>query len=63
MMHIATLGIAGILFMLGVISIQIASLKPSSLFASVALMAVFIGCVSLAALLALAAFSRAATSL
>jgi hypothetical protein len=63
MLPATLLGIAGILFMLGIISLQIAALKPHSWAASIVVMLVFLGCAILAGLLAVAALSGVATSI
>lgn len=57
------LGLAGILFLLGVISLQIASLKPQSWPVAIALMLVFLGALILSGVLTVAALSGVATSL
>jgi hypothetical protein len=63
MLPATLLGVAGILFMLGVISLQLAALKPHSWSASIVIMLVFLGCTVLAGLLAVAALSGVATSI
>ena len=57
------IGVAGILFMLGVISLQIAALQPKSLLASIVLMLVFLASTGLSLLIVFAAITTGTTTL
>lgn len=63
MIAVIMIGVAGILFMLGVISLQIASFKPNSLIASIVLMLIFLACLGLSILIAFAALTAGTTPL
>jgi hypothetical protein len=56
-----TLGVAGILFMLGVISLQIGQLKDFGAVVSGFIILVFLACLILAGLIALAGLTMVAT--
>ena len=57
MISVITLGIAGILFMLGVISLQIVWIKPEDIFARILMTLIFLACTGLSLLIAVAALT------
>lgn len=59
MINLITIGIAGILFMLGIISMQIASFRPSNWFVAGVLTLIFLICTGLSGLLAFTALTSA----
>ena len=63
MLPAVLIGIAGILFMLGIISMQIASFRDNGWFFSAALTLIFIACTGISILLVVAALSGVTASL
>lgn len=59
MINLIIIGVAGILFMLGIISMQIASIKENNWFVSGLLTLIFLGCTGISALLAFTAITSA----
>ena len=54
MIPVIMLGVAGILFMLGVISLQIVWIKPEDIFARIVMTLLFLACTGLSLLIGIA---------
>jgi hypothetical protein len=63
MIPVIMLGVAGILFMLGVISMQIVWLKPEDIFARIVMTLLFLACTALSLLIAVAALTSSIPTL